>query len=71
MNLNDSDTVICSTGAGTLGRVGQMFGEHPNTTFDSHVTLVRAGDVVGKQYLYQFLNNIFRVWARDQQINWN
>ena len=57
MNLNDSDTVICSTGAGTLGRVGQMFGEHPNTTFDSHVTLVRAGDVVGKQYLYQFLKS--------------
>ncbi len=55
MNLMDSDTVICSTGAGTLGRVGQVFGEYPNTTFDSHVTLVRASDAIGKQYLYQFL----------------
>lgn len=42
MNLQDSDTVICSTGAGTLGRVGQIFGNYPQTTFDSHVTLVRA-----------------------------
>jgi type I restriction enzyme S subunit len=55
MNLMDSDTVICSTGAGTLGRVGQVFGEYPHTTFDSHVTLVRASDAIGKQYLYQFL----------------
>ena len=42
LNLQDGDTVICSTGTGTLGRVGQVFGEYPNTTFDSHVTLVRA-----------------------------
>ena len=55
MNLMDSDTVICSTGAGTLGRVGQVFGEYPNTTFDSHVTLVRARNDIGKQYLYHFL----------------
>lgn len=43
LNLRDGDTVICSTGTGTLGRVGQVFGEYPNTTFDSHVTLVRTG----------------------------
>lgn len=42
LNLQDGDTVICSTGTGTLGRVGQVFGEYPNTTFDSHVTLVRT-----------------------------
>ena len=42
LNLQDGDTVICSTGTGTLGRVGQVFGEYPNTTFDSHVTLVRV-----------------------------
>lgn len=57
INLIDSDTVICSTGAGTLGRVGQVFGECPDTTFDSHVTLVRANDVIGKQFLYQFLKS--------------
>lgn len=42
LNLQDKDTVICSTGTGTLGRVGQVFGAYPDTTFDSHVTLVRA-----------------------------
>lgn len=52
LNLQDSDTVICSTGAGTLGRVGQVFGDYPNTTFDSHVTVVRADNAIGKQYLY-------------------
>ena len=55
MNLQDSDTVICSTGAGTLGRVGQIFGDYPDTTFDSHVTLVRANEGGGKQYLFQSL----------------
>ena len=57
MSLQDSDTVICSTGAGTLGRVGQVFGTYPNVTFDSHVTLVRANSVAGKQYLYHYLKS--------------
>ena len=42
LNLQDADTVICSTGTGTLGRVGQVCGTYPDTTFDSHVTLVRT-----------------------------
>ena len=42
LNLQDKDTVICSTGTGTLGRVGQVFGVYPDTTFDSHITLVRT-----------------------------
>ena len=57
LNLQDSDTVICSTGAGTLGRVGQIFGNYPDTTLDSHVTLVRAMEGFGKQYLFQSLNS--------------
>lgn len=57
MNLQDSDTVICSTGAGTLGRVGQIFGNYPRTTFDSHVTLVRARPDFGTQYLFHFLKS--------------
>lgn len=57
MNLQDSDTVICSTGAGTLGRVGQIFGNYPQTTFDSHVTLVRAKPDYGTQYLFHFLKS--------------
>ncbi|MCI9157363.1 MAG: hypothetical protein HFF44_10585 [Lawsonibacter sp.] len=32
LNLQDKDTVICSTGTGTLGRVGQVFGAYPDTT---------------------------------------
>ena len=55
LNLQDSDTVICSTGAGTLGRVGQVFGNYDNTTFDSHVTLIRAKKEIGQQYLFQSL----------------
>ena len=55
LNLQDSDTVICSTGAGTLGRVGQVFGNYDNTTFDSHVTLIRAKKEIGNQYLFQSL----------------
>lgn len=55
LNLKDSDTVICSTGSGTLGRVGQIFGNYKDTTFDSHITLVRANDNIGKQYFFQVL----------------
>ncbi len=52
LNLQDGDTVICSTGDGTLGRVGQVFGELENTTLDSHVTLVRARSDIGAQLLF-------------------
>ena len=52
MNLKDSDIVICSTGSGTLGRVGQVFGDYPDTTFDSHVTLVRAKKPAHSQFLF-------------------
>lgn len=58
LNLKDGDTVICSTGTGTLGRVGQIFGEYPNTTFDSHVTLIRAKSEVGKHFLYWTLKEM-------------
>ena len=52
LNLQNGDTVICSTGDGTLGRVGQIFGELEKTTLDSHVTLVRATSDVGTQLLF-------------------
>ena len=57
MALIDSDTVICSTGAGTLGRVGQVFGSPTNATFDSHVTLVRTNGRIGAQLLFQSLKD--------------
>lgn len=55
LNLLDKDTVICSTGTGTLGRVGQVFGTYPDTTFDSHVTLVRAEEY--QNFIYQSIKN--------------
>lgn len=58
LNLVDGDTVICSTGTGTLGRVGQVYGDYPNTTFDSHVTLVRAKPSIGKHFLYWTLKEM-------------
>ena len=57
MALIDSDTVVCSTGAGTLGRVGQIFGSPTNATFDSHVTLVRTNGRIGAQLLFQSLKD--------------
>ena len=51
MGLQDADTVVCSTGTGTLGRVGKVFGDYPQCTFDSHVTIVRSNGIVGKHYL--------------------
>lgn len=57
MALIDGDTVICSTGAGTLGRVGQVFGSPTNATFDSHVTLVRTNGRIGAQLLFQSLKD--------------
>ena len=52
LQLQESDTVICSTGIGTLGRVGQIYNVYQNSTFDSHVTLVRANNLIAKQFLF-------------------
>ena len=67
LNLMDGDTVICSTGTGTLGRVGQVFGDYPDTTFDSHVTLVRAKPGVGKHFLYWTLKEM-QTWFMNMGI---
>lgn len=55
LNLQDADTVICSTGTGTLGRVGQVCGTYPDTTFDSHVTLVRTENY--QNFFYQAIKS--------------
>ena len=67
LNLQDGDTVICSTGTGTLGRVGQVYGDYPETTFDSHVTLVRAKNTVGKHFLYWTLKGM-QLWFMNMGI---
>ena len=52
LEIVESDIVICSTGAGTLGRVGQIFEAKGNATLDSHVTLIRANEKIGQQSLF-------------------
>ena len=52
LEMMESDIVICSTGAGTLGRVGQIFEAKGNVTLDSHVTLIRANEKIGQQSLF-------------------
>lgn len=44
--LLDGDILVCSTGVGTLGRVGQYWsdGTGDRATVDSHVTIVRSND---------------------------
>lgn len=42
--LQHGDVLINSTGAGTLGRVAQYFGDVKNCTVDSHVTIARPTD---------------------------
>ena len=52
LELKEADIAICSTGAGTLGRVGQIYEVRENTTLDSHVTLIRANEKIRQQYLF-------------------
>ena len=52
LKMMESDILICSTGAGTLGRVGQIFEAKENVTLDSHVTLIRTNEKIGQQYLF-------------------
>ena len=52
LEMMESDIVICSTGTGTLGRVGQIFEAKENVTLDSHVTLIRANEKIGQQSLF-------------------
>lgn len=47
-----TDTLICSTGIGTLGRVGRFKNEYNNfTTVDSHITIVRSNKNVDPMFL--------------------
>lgn len=44
------DVLVNSTGEGTLGRVGQVLMAPDNCTVDSHVTIVRPVEELGKHY---------------------
>lgn len=57
--MQDGDTVINSTGTGTLGRVG-IYRNTDNTKGlsivpDSHVTVIRSFSCINSHYLYAFM----------------
>ena len=45
------DTLINSTGIGSLGRVGIVYFDKDNIAFDSHLTVVRTKDELYKHYI--------------------
>ena len=45
------DTLINSTGIGSLGRVGIVYFDKDNIAFDSHLTVVRSKDELYKHYI--------------------
>ena len=49
--LKSYDILICSTGTGTLGRVGQIKNVDSNQICDSHVTIVRPGVLTDEKFL--------------------
>jgi type I restriction enzyme S subunit len=53
--LQVGDVLVNSTGVGTLGRVAQIVTLDQPAIVDSHVTVVRASNDVGWNYLGQFL----------------
>ena len=57
--MQDKDTVINSTGTGTLGRVG-IYRRTDNrrempVVPDSHITVIRANNEISAEYIYHFL----------------
>lgn len=61
--LQIGDTIINSTGGGTVGRTGYVdnyvFEEFTKFVADSHVTVVRANRLVNKKYVYYYLISPF------------
>jgi len=55
--LKKSDILINSTGTGTLGRVALIKEIRRPTTVDTHVTIVRPSDQIGKLYLWYNLSS--------------
>ena len=57
--MKDKDTVINSTGGGTMGRVGiYQFKDNPDNiplVPDSHVTIIRSCNLVDGKYIYFYL----------------
>lgn len=54
--LKFGDILVNSTGAGTLGRVGQIYFQPKDITFDSNMTLVRAKEDNLIEYLGSYMS---------------
>jgi type I restriction enzyme, S subunit len=59
--LNNLDTLVNSTGVGTLGRVGLFRGEG-RATVDTHVTIVRKNELIDPKYLF------YNLFSRQKEI---
>jgi type I restriction enzyme S subunit len=59
--LQKDDTVVNSTGVGTLGRVG-IYRKTVKATVDSHVTIVRANKLLNSLYLF------YNLFSRQDEI---
>lgn len=57
------DVLINSTGAGTLGRVAQVWAPLEECTVDTHVTIVRSTDNKSSTYLGQALLNLEPIFS--------
>ncbi|MFT3721423.1 restriction endonuclease subunit S [Pseudorhodoferax sp.] len=57
------DVLINSTGAGTLGRVAQVWSPIKDCTVDTHVTIVRPIDINSSTYFGQALLNLEPLFA--------
>ena len=59
--LKKDDTLVNSTGVGTLGRVG-LYTLENECTADSHVMIVRASDNINKKWLF------YNLFSRQEEI---
>ena len=52
------DVIINSTGTGTLGRVGYYTIKNDKVVPDSHVTTIRASNIIENQFVYVYLKSM-------------
>ena len=56
--VQKGDVLINSTGAGTLGRVTQVHEDLPDTTVDTHVTIVRPLQAISSAWFGAAISNL-------------
>lgn len=56
--VQKGDVLINSTGAGTLGRVTQVYEDLPDTTVDTHVTIVRPLQAISSAWFGAAISNL-------------